>query len=111
MDINALSISNSADILFSDGFRIVAESFMETLRKSSATKTITVDPNDAYVYEGDFFGYLIKKQVQPGYHWLVMRLNNLSSPFEFNSDVATLMIPDETTISKIVSIYNSSIKN
>jgi hypothetical protein len=111
MDIDSQSISNSDDVLFSDGFRIVVESFLPTLRASNATKTIAVDPNDAYVYEGDFYGYLNSQSVQTGYHWLVMRLNNILSPFDFNSSVTELMIPDETAIMKIVSIYNSSVKS
>jgi len=111
MDIDSLSVAASDDVLFTPGYRIVAESYMETLRNSSDTKKITIDPSDAYVFEGDFYGYLNKQMVAPGYHWLIMRLNSIPSPLEFGPDNLELMIPNETTLSRILSIYNSSIKS
>ena len=108
MEIDRLMIDYGDNVFYTKKFMDVLEAHMPYLRTSSKTLKITVDLNDAYIYDSDFFGYLNKRNIQVKYHWIFMRVNNFYSPMEFNPDILSLLVPNEQEISQIRNTYSSS---
>lgn len=110
MSVNDLMTASGPSIYYSDAFRHVLEDHMDLLRRLSSTKTLNVDPSAAYKYEHDLFGFLQMAGISTHLHWVVMRLNKMTSPDEFTIDIGTLMVPDPGVIEKIRQSHMSSRK-
>ena len=105
MDIYSLTISSGSDVFYSKGFMDVLESHLNYFRSSPNSYTIQVDAKKSHIYDGDLFGYLNEKGVDQQYHWLIMRINSLYSNSEFGPEKTTLIIPNDTEIEQIRSMY------
>lgn len=100
-----LLIDAGSDIYYDPVFRNVLEDHMTYLREHPQTTIMPISPNDAYVYRQDLFGVLLKNNVQPQYHWLVMRMNKYTAPHQFSEDVISLMVPNANVIAQIRSSH------
>lgn len=98
-------IDPGADIYYQKGFLDVLESYMDYFRNLNNLTTIVVTVEDKAIYKGDFFGYLTKMKVSNNLHWVIMRLNNMYSPFEFNEETNIINIPPSDEIDRIRQIY------
>jgi len=105
MDIYSLTIPSGDDIFYTKSFMDTLESHVGYFRTSRKTTTIQVDPKKAIIYNGDFFGYLNEFKIDQKYHWIIMRVNDLYSTFEFNIDKTELVIPDRDEIEQIRCAY------
>lgn len=101
MKINSLMFSPGADLYYDKAFRDTMEAHMEYFRSSRKTQVYDVDPQRAVVYQGDLFGFLLEIKIQPQYHWIVMRMNNFFSPYEFGPQVHSLMIPSNAEVDRL----------
>lgn len=112
MDINKLSIAPGDDIWYSKGFMDVLESHLVYLRNSQKAGRFIVDKDIAYIYTGDFYGYMNYRKVQQRFHWIYMRVNGYLSSFEFKPDVDSLIIPSSQDLEHIrLSYINSGLLN
>lgn len=110
MDVDSLMISPGPDIYYDDGMRRVFEDHMTFLRTHSSTQKIMVDPMAVYQYEFDFYGLLTQYNFPAQYHFIIMRMNNISAPTDFPSDLSSLLIPDKNIIGHIVQSYTTTSK-
>lgn len=101
MQINSLMIDPGPSVFYTDSFRVVLESFLPILKDSANTTQIHIDARAAYKYEADFFGLLSEINIPPYLHWLVLRMNNFTSPLDSDTTLNTLLVPNETTIDYI----------
>lgn len=101
MKIDSLMISEGPAIYFDLGFRNVLEDHMTYLRTHGQTRDQVVDKGAAYKYEYDLFGFLSMAGIAPHLHWVVMRMNNMTSPMEFGMHNETLLVPEATVVDKI----------
>ncbi len=101
MKIDDRMYSPGADVYYSKEFRDTLESHMDYFRKSSQTRILEVDQHKANVYDGDLFGFLLYSKIEPYLHWVIMRVNNMFSPFEFGPGVTNLMIPQDTLVEQL----------
>jgi hypothetical protein len=112
MDINKLSIEQGSDVHYSKGFMDVMEAHVDFLKNSTKSTKFIVDKDIAYIYQGDFFGYMNYRNVPQKYHWICMRVNGYFSSFEFKPDVDTLIIPNTQELEQIrISYLNSGLVN
>jgi len=107
MNINRLMKNSGPSIYYDDSFRVVLETFVPSLIVSQDTTQISVSEQAAYKYESDFFGLLSEFNIPVHLHWLVMRMNNLTSPFDSTLLYNLLLVPDENTIDHIRQSYMS----
>lgn len=98
------------DIYYNTEFRRFLESYMHYLRTNSKTQVETIDPHNAYKYEGDFYGLLQVMGVAPNLHWLVMRVNDLTNPSESDETLTEILLPDGPTIARLSQFYQSMIR-
>ncbi|TXI13798.1 MAG: hypothetical protein E6Q68_00870 [Polynucleobacter sp.] len=92
---------------YEEAFRTMLEDHMTFLRTSSNTRLETVDSQLSYIYEGDLFGLLLKMGFKRNMHWVIMRVNNLKSPFDCDDKLTTLLVPSEADLIEISSTYNN----
>lgn len=107
MAINAQMVDDGAGVYYTEGFRSVLEDHMTLLRNHPTTSLVTVSPADAYHYNHNLYGVLQKMKVPMYLHWVIMRMNNWTSPRVFHLDVTSLLFPDMTLISQIQQSYSS----
>jgi len=106
MKIDELLFSEGSADFYDPSFRFTLESHVAYLRASRQTYVINVQPHDTVVYNQDLFGFLNQAKVPAYLHWLVMRMNNFFSPYDFNSECVSLKIPS----SKEVEVFRQSWK-
>ena len=108
--INSMLISSDSSTYYSRGFRNVLEDHMTFLRKHSETRIIPVTPMQAHQYEFDSTGLLNELGIPLKMHWVVIRMNHLTSLTEVPADLIQLLVPSENEITKLKQLYESSVK-
>jgi len=106
MTLTTLMVDPGPDIFYDPQFRHVLEDHMTWLRENHS-EPLVLRPDEAYQWRGDFFGLLSKKGVARQYHWLVMRLNQYTSPNEFIETIPAILVPNFSVIGKIAQSHNS----
>lgn len=101
MALKQLMTAQGPDIYYDPAFRNVLEDHLSYLRALQSTVRRAVSPGEAYRFEYDLFGLLKIYGVEAHLHWVVMRLNNYTSPDEFRADVTELLVPDATVVDRI----------
>jgi hypothetical protein len=94
-------IDMGPDSYYTDQFRSVMEDHMTYLRNHPNTAIQAVLPNEADQWKGDFFGLLSAKNIPAKLHWIVMRMNNYTSPLKPDENLIAFMIPDPTVVEQI----------
>lgn len=108
MKIDELMQDPGPDVYYSKEFRDTLEAHMAWLRVQDGVQYDDVSPQKADVYDGDLFGYLIYRNINPRHHWVVMRANNMFSPTEFGPGVEQLLIPKLSLIDTLRQAQKSS---
>ena len=105
------TISDSgADIYYNSKFRVVLEDHMTFLRSHPDNDLLNIEPAQAYKYAGDLFGILQYYNLSPYLHWIVMRVNGMTSPTEFRDTTTALIIPSMSVIATIRNTHMSQSK-
>lgn len=82
-------------------FRYTLEAHLPFFRKHPETYSLQVNPNDSIVYGQDLFGFLSSRKIPPHLHWLSMRINDMFSPYAFNSEYYSILVPDTTVAERL----------
>jgi hypothetical protein len=101
MEIDRLMIEPGAPVFYDQAFRNVLEDHLTLLRSSERTRERSVEPMVAYKFEGDFFGLLAHHGIQPYLHWVIMRLNGMTSPVQASREITSFWMPDPAEISRL----------
>lgn len=109
MRIDSLMRDPGPSVYYDQDFRNVLEAHMTVLRQSAA-EFLNVDPASAYKYEFDFFSLLAYHKVPDHLHWVVMRMNNFHSPTDNTREIASLLLPDQRVVSRILSSHRTTRK-
>lgn len=109
MPVDNLMRDAGPSIYYDPDFRNVLEAHMTVLRQTS-TEQIVVEAAAAYKYEFDFFSLLFYHGVPAYLHWIVMRMNNFTSPTDNKRDIGNLILPDQRVVSRILSSHKTSRK-
>ena len=108
MKLNELMLDAGSDIFYDDKFRSTLELFMTHFRNSSGTTVKMVPAIDAYRYEFDLFSLLSSYNIPPYLHWIIMRMNKMTSPTELSKDVSALLIPNASIVEQIRQAFMST---
>jgi hypothetical protein len=100
MALTDLMVDAGEDKFYDPAFRNVLEDHMTYLREQYSTLVI-INPDEAYQWRGDFFGLLDGRGYARKYHWIILRLNQYSSPVQFTEDTLAILVPNFTTIDQI----------
>ena len=105
MPIAQLMVDPGAAIYYDPDFRRVLETHMGLLRTASSTTTATIEPQDGYKYEYDFYGYLQFQGVSESLHWVILRMNDMIDPKEFRVDRSVILIPAADAVDSIRKLH------
>lgn len=108
MDIDRLGFDPGTKEFYTKEFMDVLESHLAYLKNRSDTYTVQIDTKRAVVYEGDFYGYLNEIKIEPQYHWVIMRLNDMHASTEFNSAMTELHVPNKAEINAIFMAHKAT---
>jgi hypothetical protein len=98
MKVDDLLVSDGIPDYYDPSFRATLEAHLSYLRTHPDTIAIEVPPFGTYLYNQDLFGYLQSIGQPMQMHWIIMRVNNFSGPFEFNENCEQLLIPPSKPI-------------
>lgn len=73
----------TSNLYFDPAFRRTLEQHLPLLRLHPDATIETIPADEVYRFEGDFYGLLLVKQVDPSYHWITLRLNHWTHPSQF----------------------------
>lgn len=91
---------------YREDFRNEMEVHLPYLRVSFLTYDLSVPPDQAYRYEGDFYGLLTALVKMPKqYLWICMRMNDMQDPTEYKRDRIMLRLPQITEIDSLYSAF------
>ena len=82
----------------SAGFRNNIENHLEYLRTSGKSSLLTIEPYKLVKYTGDFYGLLNTLQINQDIHWIVMRVNDMVNPIEFDEQMTEILVPDDSEL-------------
>lgn len=113
--IMTLMAKPGPDLFYDQRFRTMVENHINILRYQDAIVEDIPD-NHYYQYEGDFYGYLVSRKIQPELHWVYLRVNGMMNPNEFGKDlrdplekriVPKFIRPHDSVLSRIQQMYIS----
>lgn len=108
MSINDLSSGTDQSVYYDPDFRNVLEDHITYLKLVQTTTTREIPPGYAARYRGNFYMFLQSQGIQQYMHWVIMRMNDMTSPTQFDESMTTYLIPDVTTLSQIRSYDQTS---
>lgn len=107
--LNSL-IPPGPDVYYSPEFRNVLEDHMTYLRTHPENSVVTIAPNIGYKYIGDLAGVLHHYNVPYHLHWVVMRMNNMTSPIDYRDTMLNLDTPSFTVVERLRTTHMSQSK-
>lgn len=110
MSVNAKMASEGDAVYYSAGWKLTVETHLNYIKEVSANNVVGIIPADAYKYEADLFGLLQKLRVETRYHWVVMRLNDMTSPNQFRVDRTFLLLPDYQVLERLRQVHQTTSK-
>ena len=108
--IDNLMVSDGPAVFYDEDFKIVLESHLTYFRNPANNTVVPVASNDAYRFEGDLYGLLHSYNIQPQYHWIIMRVNEITAPYETTESLSHLLIPNTDLIENLRQLYMISHK-
>lgn len=94
---------NLDTVLDTQGMRSYFEDHMVWLRNKCDTHR--VEPMNAYRFKHDLAAYLRFINVEPGLHWLYMRINGKIYNWQFDENDELLYIPKMEDVETIIDQY------
>lgn len=105
MKVDLMMDAAGGDVYYSNEFKMVLESHLGYFRRLPTTKLFDIDPKLAYMYEYDLSGLLTAMRVDKKYHWLIMVMNGIKSPFDVTQTLKTLVMPAFSEVEKVKGVY------
>ncbi len=100
-----LTTDNGPEVYYDNNFRATLDTHLEYLRKHQTTSVQQITPIDLDLYKGDFYGFLSSKGTPKYLHWIILRLNDMTSPLDFTPEMSIILIPDYQTVDLIRQQY------
>lgn len=89
-------------------FRAMIESHMPAFRKASQGIKVEVADIEMVRWRGNLYGYLAHQQVELSKFWIILRLNDLSGPHEFDEQHQVLIYPDVSYLQKLIDKFTTT---
>lgn len=109
MKINTKMITSGNEVYYTMVFKNIIETYLPSLRLDKDNYIIHITSLEYKIYENDLNGFLLYKNIDSYLHWIIMRLNNLYSTYDFTKEVPYLYVPNINSIDKIRQLYETKI--
>lgn len=105
MKIVESAVPAGEDSYYTEEWYTVVESHLQWLLVHPSTIIQPLDSHDAYKYEADLTGLLLKLGIKMHLHYIVMRLNTMASNSDFDANWTHLAIPSADTIDELMQSH------
>ncbi len=82
---------------------VVLRSYLDVLISTATVQTL--DNLYTYKYFNDFYGILNELGINPRYHPITLRMNNITDTGLYNPNITSILIPNTSTIDQIASVF------
>lgn len=97
---------NSNNVMMNDQMWMrTLESLLPTIRSRIDNSAFSVSPALALKYQGDFYGLLLENKIAAQYHWITMRLNDMTTPTEYDGTKQIIFVPNTGYIDQQYVLY------
>lgn len=103
-------VDPGADVYYSLAFRNMIEDHLQWLITNPTSAPITIEPGIAYKYAGDLEGVLRYQGVSNRLHWIIMRMNAMTSPSDYRDTMLQLHVPEPSVIERLRSGFAAQTK-
>lgn len=110
LSINKLEANEGGAGYYDPGFTRYLESYLMHLKGLANNQMHPVDSHTLYKYEGDLYGLFDVLGIPRHLHWITMRMNNFTSPTQFNGELYTIIAPTEGVINNILQKFTTTKK-
>lgn len=110
MSILEQTVPPGEDSYYTTEWYTVVESHLQWLVQHPETAVVSIDRHDAYKYEGDLAGLLLNMDISVNMHHVVMRMNNMVSPTDFDTEMLYLAIPSASVINEMMNFHQTITK-
>lgn len=107
MSIHKLMVDEGPGVHYEPAFLATIESHLTYLRQHPDSDYLQVEDGIAHKYEYDFYGLLKYLGVPNAHHWIVMRVNNYTAPYEYRSDKTEILLPSSEAVGQIRRLYRT----
>lgn len=104
--LSSLTSIDTSSFLWKSEFRTCIEDHLDWLRSHSENKAVVPTDNLGVKNFGDFYGLLIDLDVPSKYHWVTMRMNDYESPFDYNGNYNSVIIPNFRVIENLLNKFS-----
>ncbi len=108
MPLHRLIRDPGADVFYTPEWQLMIETHLPLILARSDNAILSCSPAQAYKYEGDLAGLLTELNVNPCYHWLLMRMNNMRTWTDYDGVKTVLVIPNYTFISRLTEVHKTT---
>lgn len=108
--LSGMIASEGEAVFYEEQLRHVFEDHLDYFIKHEETEQLTIDPHQAYKYEGDMYGLFLALSIPREYYWITMRMNGFSTPTDFDGESRSLLIPPRNAVRSVVQTYRTSSK-
>jgi hypothetical protein len=105
--IDNLMVPDGASIFYNPAFRVVLEDHMTYFRGLSDNNLFPVTPHQVYKYRFDLGGLMLDLGIALQYHWIVMRVNNITDMTHVPPDLTVLVMPAQKNIDVIAQTHKT----
>lgn len=110
MSVVKKMLNDGAEVYYSPEWHRTLETHMGYLKQLTSNTTAALVPGDVYKYEADLFGLLTHLKIEPRYHWVTMRVNDMTAPSQLRMDRFSLVIPDFAEIERLRQVFQTTKK-
>lgn len=107
--LDEMMIPSGEDFYYDDPFSVFVETHLKHLREHELTTVSVVEPDNAYLWKNDLHGYLLSMKISYQFHFLIMRLNRMTSPLDFTENTEKLLIPDMAYVGRLITLHRTSL--
>jgi len=95
------------DFMRDEKFKTYIETIIPFLLTTGNTDTLVINPSDGNINAFDLSGFLLDRNIGMKYHYIIMRMNDLTSVHDLDEEIRTLVIPDFNVLEELIQLYRS----
>lgn len=90
--VTGVMINDGRGIIYEQDFRDFIETNLQYIINHRSTISTRIKHDIAFKCRGDFYKVMFSLNVEPEFHWVNLRINNMTSPMEYKGEVEDLDI-------------------
>lgn len=109
MTLSVTSLREDAgdSIYYNEDFRRMIEQHRIYLQQVDGTEPRVIPDGEAWRWRYDFYGLLANMDIPEYLRWIILRVNNLQNPADYNGLNTTVIIPSFNAIQTLAAIFRN----